>query len=88
MKHNFNTIEEHFFGFYFEKQKFFIYRHAIQRQLAMNLELVRRGHTPTGVQQAVTELERRQRQQTEEEKKRQPKNKKYVVKFLPSQPLN
>lgn len=33
------------------------YRHAIQRQLAMNFELVGRGHSTAGVHQTIAELD-------------------------------
>lgn len=35
------------------------YSHAVEGQLAVHLELVGRGHPPTGVHQRVTELEER-----------------------------
>lgn len=37
-----------------------MYRHAVEGQLAVDLEQVGRGHPSTGVHQRVAELERKQ----------------------------
>lgn len=43
------------------------YRHAIQRQLAVNFKLIGRGHSSTGVHQGITELRNNIRNEKGEE---------------------
>lgn len=38
-----------------------MYRHAIERQLAVNLKLVGWSHASTGVHQTITKLERKKK---------------------------
>lgn len=49
-----------------QKENLATYRHAIKGQLAVNFELVGRGHPSTRVHQGITELEGGRRQETRE----------------------